>query len=99
MENETEKNSAIEETSEKENIEEVNDTEKLDEDLITAVKDRPALYDFRMPVKERGRKQKDCLWQEVSKCLNGSIYIYLLICLSICKVSTYENTITCINVS
>ncbi|XP_071576129.1 uncharacterized protein, partial [Temnothorax nylanderi] len=47
------------------------DTEKLDEDLISAVKERPPLYDFRIPVKERGRKQKDCLWQEVSECLKG----------------------------
>ncbi|XP_077279068.1 uncharacterized protein LOC143906691 [Temnothorax americanus] len=47
------------------------DTEKLDEDLISAVKERAPLYDFRIPVKERGRKQKDCLWQEVSKCLKG----------------------------
>ncbi|XP_011871627.1 PREDICTED: uncharacterized protein LOC105564088 [Vollenhovia emeryi] len=62
-----------------ENIEEciTHDTERLDEDLISAVKERPALYDFRMPVKERGRKQKDCLWQEVSKCLKGRIYIYI----------------------
>lgn len=43
-ENETEKHSAIEKTSEKENIEEPNDTEKLDEDLITAVKERNQLY-------------------------------------------------------
>ncbi|XP_077272763.1 uncharacterized protein LOC143903170 [Temnothorax americanus] len=36
------------------------DTKKLDEDLISAVKKRAPLYDFRIPVKERGRKQKDC---------------------------------------
>ncbi|XP_077272767.1 uncharacterized protein LOC143903180 [Temnothorax americanus] len=47
------------------------DTEKLDEDLISAVKEIAPLYDFRIPVKKRGRKQKDCLWQEVSKCLEG----------------------------
>lgn len=48
------------------------DTERLDEDLIRAVKERPALYNFRIPVKERGREQKDFLWQEVSECLKGS---------------------------
>ncbi|KAM0728886.1 hypothetical protein ACS0PU_004240 [Formica fusca] len=72
---ETDGNNTIEKSTayEKENIEEhtAQDTEKLDEDLISAVKERPALYDFRIPVKERGRKQKDCLWQEVSVCLKG----------------------------
>ncbi|EFN67915.1 hypothetical protein EAG_04453, partial [Camponotus floridanus] len=43
----------------------------IDEDLISAVKGRPALYDYRISVKERGRKQKDCLWQEISEYLNG----------------------------
>ncbi|KAM0737119.1 hypothetical protein ACS0PU_000212 [Formica fusca] len=73
--NETDGNNTIEKSTayEKENIEEhtAQDTEKLDEDLISAVKERPALYDFRIPVKERGRKRKDCLWQEVSVCLKG----------------------------
>ncbi|XP_067203723.1 kinesin-related protein 8-like isoform X1 [Linepithema humile] len=73
-ENETGGNSTIEEsTYEKENIdenlEEHIDIDKLDEDLISAVKER--LYDFRIPVKERGRKQKDSLWQEVSVRLKG----------------------------
>ncbi|XP_067203724.1 uncharacterized protein [Linepithema humile] len=74
IENETGGNSTIEEsTYEKENIdenlEEHIDIDKLDEDLISAVKER--LYDFRIPVKERGRKQKDSLWQEVSVRLKG----------------------------
>lgn len=48
----------------KENIEEcidsgeAVDTDKLDEDLISAVKERPALYDFRISVKiEAGNKR------------------------------------------
>ncbi|XP_039306196.1 uncharacterized protein LOC113006328 [Solenopsis invicta] len=45
--------------------------ENIDEDLIATVKERPALYDYRIPVKERGRKQKNHLWQEVSDCLKG----------------------------
>ncbi|XP_025161390.1 uncharacterized protein LOC112588061 [Harpegnathos saltator] len=46
--------------------------EQLDEDLISAVKSRPALYDFRLPLKERGRKQKADLWREISVYLKGS---------------------------
>ncbi|XP_025261983.1 uncharacterized protein LOC109610035 [Camponotus floridanus] len=64
----------IEEGIEKENIPEnfEKQTDRdIDEDLISAVKGRPALYDYRISVKERGRKQKDCLWQEISEYLNG----------------------------
>ncbi|XP_029674017.1 uncharacterized protein LOC115242096 [Formica exsecta] len=51
--NEIDGNNTIEKsTAYKENIEEhtAQDTEKLDEDLISAVKERPVLYDFRIPV-------------------------------------------------
>ncbi|KAL6268196.1 hypothetical protein P5V15_001305 [Pogonomyrmex californicus] len=78
---------AIEESiADKENIVEnvertAHDSKRLDEDLITAVKERPALYDYRIPVKERGRKQKDYLWQEVSKYLKAEKrWIYLKDC-------------------
>ncbi|XP_039306454.1 uncharacterized protein LOC120358040 isoform X2 [Solenopsis invicta] len=75
----TDSNTAIEiDTADKENIAENfestahgNLIENIDEDLIATVKERPALYDYRIPVKERGRKQKDHLWQEVSNCLKG----------------------------
>ncbi|KYN12330.1 hypothetical protein ALC57_15502 [Trachymyrmex cornetzi] len=53
--------------------------EQIDEDLIAAVKSRPALYDFRLPLKERGRKHKDALWKEISEYLKGMIYIDLFI--------------------
>ncbi|XP_039311441.1 uncharacterized protein LOC105206094 isoform X2 [Solenopsis invicta] len=73
----TDSNTAIEiDTADKENIAENfestaydNLIENIDEDLIATVKERPALYDYRIPVKERGRKQKDHLWQEVSNYL------------------------------
>lgn len=47
------------------------DKDKLDEDLITSVRNKPALYDFRLPVKQRSRKQKDDLWNAVSVDLKG----------------------------
>ncbi|KYQ53895.1 hypothetical protein ALC60_07188, partial [Trachymyrmex zeteki] len=53
--------------------------EQLDEHLIAAVKSRPALYDFRLPLKERGRKHNDALWKEISEYLKGMIYIDLFI--------------------
>ncbi|KYN03092.1 hypothetical protein ALC62_00047 [Cyphomyrmex costatus] len=46
----------------------------IDEDLINAVQKRPALYDYRMPLKERSRQKND-LWKKVSKDLNGKIFI------------------------
>lgn len=54
------------------------DKNKIDEDLIIAVKDRPALYDFRLPIKQRGRKQKDDLWNEISVYLKGSKIILIM---------------------
>lgn len=54
------------------------DKDRLDEDLITAVKNKPALYDFRLPLKQRGRKQKDDLWNEVSVQLKGKIILIIL---------------------
>ncbi|KYN16482.1 hypothetical protein ALC57_11250 [Trachymyrmex cornetzi] len=42
----------------------------IDEDLINAVQKRPALYDYRMPLKERSRQNND-LWKKVSEDLNG----------------------------
>ncbi|XP_011881967.1 PREDICTED: uncharacterized protein LOC105569825 isoform X2 [Vollenhovia emeryi] len=63
-------------TTENETIEEsINDKDRLDEDLIAAVKNKPALYDFRLPLKQRGRKQKDDLWNEVSVDLKGKIML------------------------
>ncbi|XP_018360975.1 PREDICTED: uncharacterized protein LOC108759824 [Trachymyrmex cornetzi] len=49
--------------------------EQLDEDLIAAVKSRPALYDFRLPLKERGRKHKDASWKEISEYLKEKLEI------------------------
>ncbi|XP_071636987.1 uncharacterized protein [Temnothorax longispinosus] len=53
------------------NEDNVQDKDRLDEELISAVKNRPALYDSSLPVKQRGRKQKDRLWNEVSVLLKG----------------------------
>lgn len=54
------------------------DKDRLEEDLITAVKNKPALYDFCLPLKQRGRKQKDDLWNEVSVQLKGKIILIIL---------------------
>lgn len=56
-------------------MEDTFDKNRLDEDLITAVQNRPALYDFRLPLKQRGKKEKDDLWNEVSIYLKGKIEI------------------------
>jgi len=50
----------------------------LDEDLISAVQKRRALYDYRIPLKERGRLKKDDLWKDVNQYLKGKIYIYYI---------------------
>lgn len=57
----------------------------MDEDLISAVQKRRALYDYRIPLKERGRQKKDDLWKDVSQYLKGKIYInYKYVCIHIC---------------
>lgn len=55
------------------------DKSKLDEDLISAVQKRRALYDHRIPLKERGRQKKDDLWKDVSQYLKGKIIFYYIL--------------------
>lgn len=43
-----------------------------EETLIKLVSERPPLYDFRLPLKERGRNVMKNLWEEVISELNGS---------------------------
>lgn len=53
--------------------------ERLDEDLITTVKNGSASYNFRLPLKQRERKQKDNLWNEVSIYLKGKIILIIVV--------------------
>lgn len=59
---------------------------QLNENLIAAVKSRPALYDFRLPVKERGRKQKDDLSREISIFERYNLYRFTY---TLCYVQTH----------
>jgi len=61
-----EESTAYEKEDIAENFEEhtAQDTERLDEDLISAVKKRSALYNFHILVKERGKKQKTAYGQK-----------------------------------
>ncbi|TGZ57696.1 histone H3 [Temnothorax longispinosus] len=43
--------------------------QEVDEELISIVQQRPALYDPRIPLQERTKLKKKDLWQEVSNCL------------------------------
>ncbi|XP_036142139.1 uncharacterized protein LOC118645369 [Monomorium pharaonis] len=45
----------------------------FDERLITAVLDRPPLYDHRLNVKERSKLKKAALWEEVRNAINSNI--------------------------
>jgi len=47
----------------------------VDEELISIVQQRPALYDHRIPPQERTKLKKNDLWQEVSNCLGGKFII------------------------
>lgn len=49
--------------------------EQLDEELISFVQQRPALYDHRIPSQERTKLKKRDLWQQVSNCLGGKVVI------------------------
>ncbi|CAL1687583.1 unnamed protein product [Lasius platythorax] len=42
------------------------ETQDIDEELISIVQQRPALYDHRIPLQERTKLKKKDLWQEVS---------------------------------
>lgn len=59
--------------TENENIN-VSKAQKIDEELISLVQQRPALYDYRIPTQERTKFKKNDLWQEVSNCLAGKTY-------------------------
>lgn len=45
----------------------------LDELLITLVKERPALYDIRVPERERTKSAKQNLWYEISQQMEGIV--------------------------
>ncbi|KYN15194.1 hypothetical protein ALC57_12584 [Trachymyrmex cornetzi] len=45
----------------------------LDERLIEEVRKHEPLYNFRLPLSQRGRKQTKQLWQDISNELNGEI--------------------------
>lgn len=59
------------------------EAQEVDEELISIVQQRPALYDHRIPLPERTKFKKKDLWQEVSNCLGGKLmiqhYYYILL--------------------
>lgn len=46
----------------------------LDELLITLVRERPALYDIRVPERERTKSAKQHLWYEISQQMEGIVF-------------------------
>lgn len=50
----------------------------LDERLIKEVMRREPLYNFRLPLAQRGRKQAKQMWQDISIELNGNALYYVL---------------------
>ncbi|KMQ89596.1 histone H3 [Lasius niger] len=50
-----------------------NQPSNLDERLIEEVRRREPLYNFRLPLAQRGRKQTKHMWQDISTELNGEI--------------------------
>lgn len=67
----------------------------LDERLITAVLDRPPLYNYCLNVKERSKVKKTALWEEVRNTIDsmyinfkiyaGHLYIKNLILITLLK--------------
>lgn len=49
------------------------ETQRVDEELISIVQLRPALYDHRISTQQRTKLKKKDLWQEVSNCLGGKL--------------------------
>ncbi|XP_024875072.1 uncharacterized protein LOC112456629 isoform X1 [Temnothorax curvispinosus] len=58
-----------------ENENNASEPQEVDEELISIVQQRPALYDPRLPLQERTKLKKKDLWQEVSNCLGGKLMI------------------------
>lgn len=50
----------------------------LDERLIEEVRSREPLYNFRLPLVQRSRKQAKQMWQDISTELNGNVLYYIL---------------------
>lgn len=54
-----------------------NQLSNLDERLIEEVRRREPLYNYRLPLAQRGRKQIKQMWQDISTELNGNAFITL----------------------
>jgi len=50
----------------------------IDERLIEEVRKREPLYNYQLPLAQRGRKQTKQMWQDISIELNGNVLYYLL---------------------
>ncbi|XP_024876519.1 uncharacterized protein LOC112457599 isoform X1 [Temnothorax curvispinosus] len=50
-----------------------NQSNNIDERLIEEVRRHEPLYNFRLPLTQRGRKQTKQMWQDISTELNGEI--------------------------
>jgi len=50
----------------------------VDERLIEEVRKREPLYNFRLPLAQRGRKQAKQMWQDISTELNGNATKYYI---------------------
>lgn len=55
-----------------------NQSSNLDERLIEEVRRREPLYNFRLPLAQRSRKQTKEMWQDISTELNGNALYYVL---------------------
>lgn len=68
-----------------------NDADDYNECLVTLVQARRALYDHRVPVKERTALKKKALWNEVVHVLGGTFpFVHMLfVSVQICIVLHY----------
>lgn len=47
----------------------------LEKKLIEEIRQRPPLWNFKLPLAERGLRVKDKLWEEVAQSLDGKIIL------------------------
>jgi hypothetical protein len=57
----------------------ISDKIRQEEQLISEVRQRPPLWNFKLPLVERGVRIKERLWEEISIKLNSILYNFFYI--------------------
>lgn len=52
----------------------------IEERLIEAIRRRPPLWNFRLPITERGVRSKEKLWMDVIAVMKGTIFWNICMC-------------------